>query len=115
MGLSGAVASILRSKAVEAGDTFPVPSLEVAVSVWTPVMSATVGVKVQAPVADAFAVPNIVSPSETVTMAWASPVPEITGFVLLVPPVIEAIIGASLTLATEMATDCVAVSDPSDA
>lgn len=112
-GLSGAAVSMVMTIPADAGDTFPAASFDVALIVCAPVVNATAGVRLQIPVADAFTVPKDIRPSRTVIVARGSAVPEMTGFVLFITPVIAAMTGASLTLVTAMATAFVDCKAPS--
>ncbi|MNC57909.1 hypothetical protein D3C75_1076000 [compost metagenome] len=57
-GVAGGVMSTVRLYSPEAGLTLPAVSVAMAVKVWMPSASTTVGVKLQAPVALAVTVPS---------------------------------------------------------
>lgn len=65
--------------ALETGEALPPGSVEIAVSVCAPGVSAEVGVKVQLPDPSVVAVPTDVPSTRTVTVLLASAVPEMVG------------------------------------
>jgi hypothetical protein len=78
-GAEGATVSTVKERELEAGPVLPTASVALAVTAWVPCESAVLGVKLQWPEPSASAVPAKIPSKATVTVLWASAVPEITG------------------------------------
>src|SRR5690348_11946403 len=84
VGAAGAVVSTVTAKALDALPILPAVSVAVAVREWLPPVSVLASV--QAPEPFAVAVPIVVDPSRTVTIAFASAAPETVSVPVLVMP-----------------------------
>ena len=78
-GTAGAAVRTVKSFTLETAETFPAASVAVADAVCAPAASGVVGVKLQAPVPSAVAVPTDAPSTSTVTVEFASAVPEMAG------------------------------------
>jgi hypothetical protein len=85
-GAEGATVSTVKERELEAGPVLPTASVALAVTAWVPCESAVLGVKLQLPEPSASAVPATVPSKATVTVLWASAVPEMMGVVLTSAP-----------------------------
>jgi hypothetical protein len=94
-GLSGADASTTIKTPNDEAETLPAESCALAETEWEASLSATDGVRDQAPLEVASVTPRIIEPSKTVMVLNASAVPEMTGLALFVSPPLIFIKGAS--------------------
>ena len=94
VGASGAMLSMVRATATEAGDTLPTRSCAVAVRTLLPAVSGMVGVKLKPPFMPATAVPITIPLSKMVKVAPASAVPVMVGVVSFVGPANAVMLGA---------------------
>ena len=106
----GASASSVITNAAEAGDTLPAASVAVVVIVFAPLARSPVSkVKLQLPAPSAVVVPTEVAPTNTVTVAFASAVPEMVAVVSLVSAsVVSPELDATSNVAAEGAAGTVA-------
>ncbi len=82
-GAEGATVSTLKELGLETGLVLPAASVARAVAEWSPCESAVLGVKLQWPELSASAVPATIPSKDTVTVLWASAVPEMRGVEVL--------------------------------